>query len=75
MYVCRPMYVCMFLFVCLFACLHVCTVTDFSAAENDSGVKLRTLKFDYYRGRSSPILVNFGSCGVTAAALLPGSAI
>jgi len=42
-YVCRPMYVCMFLFVCLLACLHVCTVTDFSAAEKDSGVKLRTL--------------------------------
>jgi len=29
--------------VCLFVCLHVCTVTDFSAAEKDSGVKLRML--------------------------------
>ena len=27
--------------------------------------------FDYYPDRSSPILVNFGLCGVTAAALLP----
>jgi len=28
--------------------------------------------FDYYPDRSSPILVNFGSRGVTVAALLPG---
>jgi len=28
--------------------------------------------FDYYLDRSSPILVNFGSRGVTAAALLLG---
>jgi len=28
--------------------------------------------FDYYPKRSSPILVNFGSRGVTVAALLPG---
>jgi len=28
--------------------------------------------FDYYPDRSSPILVNFGSRGVTAAALLLG---
>ena len=60
------------LYVCLvFVCLFVCTVTDLSAAEKDSGVKLSL--FDYYRhrGRCSPILVNFGSRGVTAA-LLPG---
>jgi len=29
------------LFACLFACLFVCTVMDFSAAEIDSGMKLR----------------------------------
>jgi len=27
----------------LYVCFFVCTVTDFSAAEKDSGVKLRTL--------------------------------
>ena len=27
----------------MFVCLRVCTVTDFSAAENDSGVKHRML--------------------------------
>jgi len=31
-----------------------------------------TCLFDYYPGRASPILVNFGSQGGTAVALLPG---
>jgi len=31
--------------------------------------------FDYYPDMSSPVLVNFGSRGVTAGALLPGWAI
>jgi len=55
-------------FVCLF---FVCTVTDFSAAEKVSGVKLRML-LRLVSGQVSSILVNFGSCGVMAAALLPG---
>ena len=61
-------YVC-FLFVCLY--VFVCTVTNFSAAEN-IGTWNFACVFDYYTNRSSPILVNFGSRGVTAAALLPG---
>jgi len=42
--------------------------------EKDSDVKLRTLVWGY-QGRSSSILVNFSSCGVTTAALLLGWAI
>ena len=38
-------------------CLFVCTVTDFSAVEKDSGAKLHTL---VYPGCASHILVNFG---------------
>jgi len=50
----------------VFVCLFVCTVTDFSAAK-----KVACL-FDYYRGRSSHILDNFGSHGDKAATLLQG---
>ena len=48
--------------------LFVCTVTLFSAADKDSGVKRCIL----VRDELLPLLVNFGSRGVTAAALLPG---
>ena len=58
----------------VFSFLCVCTVTDFSVVEKDRGVKFACV-FDYYPDRSSPILVNFGSWGVTAAALLQGWAI
>jgi len=51
--------------------MFVCAVTDFSAAEKDSGVKLCMLVRLLF-GIASPILVNFGSPGVTAGALLPG---
>jgi len=57
---------------CLSFCLFVCTVTDFSAADKHRGVKFCMHIGLYYADRSSPILVNFGSRGVTAAALLPG---
>ena len=51
-------------------CLFVfCMVTDFSAAEKGRGVKFCMLA--YYPDRSSPLLVNFGSRGVTGAALFP----
>ena len=53
-------------FVCFF-----CTVTDFSAGEKDRGVKFCML-LAYYPHRSPLILVNFGSRGVTGAALLLG---
>jgi len=46
-------------------------VTHFSAAEKDWGVKLACM-LAYYPVRSSLLLVNFGSRGVTAAALLWG---
>jgi len=45
------------------------TVTDFSAAEKDSDVKLCTL-VRLLSAMSFSILVNFGSRGVTAVALL-----
>jgi len=51
-------------FVCFF-----CMFTDFSAAEKSRGVKL-CMRVHYDLDRSSPILVNFGSRGVTAVALL-----
>jgi len=51
--------------------LSFCTVTDFSAAEKDSSMKLGMF-VPLLSRQSSPILVNFGSRGVTAAALLPG---
>ena len=60
------------LFVILFVCLFLCTITDFSAAEKDRGVKFCTLArmLAYYTDRSSPLLVNIGSRRVTAAALV-----
>jgi len=58
-------------FSLLCVCLFVCTVTDFSATEKDRPWNFACM-FDYYPDSSSPILVNFGSRGVTAAALLPG---
>jgi len=48
-----------------------CTVADFSQRKKIAAQNLAYL-FDYYLDRSSPILVNFGSRGVTAVALLPG---
>ena len=42
-------------FSLLCVCLFFCTVTDFSAAEKDRGVKF--CMFDYYPDRSSLILV------------------
>jgi len=48
--------------VCLFV---FCTATDFSAAEKGAGVTLCVL---VRPNRFSPILVNFSSRGVTAAA-------
>jgi len=49
--------------VCLFVfCLFVCTVTDFSTAEKDRGLKFcMRVVLAYYPDRSSPLLVNFGS--------------
>jgi len=51
--------------------MFLCTVTHFSAAEKDRGVKFACM-LAYYPVRSSLLLVNFGSRGVTAAALLWG---
>jgi len=49
-----------------------CTITDFSAAEQDRGVKF-CMRVRLLSGLVfSPILVNFGSRRVTAAALLSG---
>jgi len=56
--------------VCLSFCLFVCMVTDFSAAE-----KGRDVKFCMRVRLSGQVfshLVNIGSRGVTAAALLAG---
>jgi len=44
---------------------------DFSAAKKDSRVKL-CMQVQLLYAIASPILANFGSWGVTAAALLPG---
>jgi len=58
--------------------LFVCTVTDFSAAEKARCVKFSVVKFNfacvlaYYPDRSSPLLMNIGSRGLTGAALLSG---
>jgi len=63
---------CMGVFSLLSVCFFVCMVTDFSAAEKDIGAWSFARMFDYYPDTKSPILVNFDSRGVTAAALLPG---
>jgi len=55
-----------YLTVCNFV-IFFFTVTDFSAAEKARGVKFCTL-VAYYPDRSSPLLVNIGSRGVTGAA-------
>ena len=52
-------------------CHFVCTVTDFSAAEKDRGVKF-CMRGRLLRDELLTFLVNFGSRKVTAAALLPG---
>ena len=57
-----------YLFFCLF---FVCTATDFLAAEKIKAWNFAHM-FDYYPRWAAPISVNFGSWGVTAAALLPG---
>ena len=56
---------------CSFVCHFVCTVTDFSAAEKDRGVKFACV-LACYPDRSSPLLVNIGSRGVTGVAALSG---
>jgi len=62
-------YLVYYVFVCLFVQLRISQRQKKIAAWNF------TRLFDYYWGRSSPILVNVGSRGVTAAALRQGWAI
>ena len=50
-----------------FFCFFVRFITDFPAAEKDRDVKVACV-FDYYSDRTSALLMNFGSQGVTAAA-------
>jgi len=50
-----------------YVCLFVCTLTLFSAADKDSGVKRCMLVRDEFL----PFLVNFGSRGVTARHYFP----
>jgi len=52
--------------LCVFVC---CTVTDFSAAEKDRGVKF-CMRVGLLSGQASPLLVNFGLRGVTGAAFV-----
>jgi len=54
------------LFVCLFVRLRI------SQRRTKIGARNFACMFDYYPDRPSPLLVNFGSRGVTAAALPPG---
>jgi len=56
--------------LCVFFVCFFCTVTDFSAAEKDRGVKFCMLA--YYPDRSFSLLVKFSSRGVTGVALLSG---
>ena len=49
----------------------VCMVTDFSVAENDRGMKF-CMHVRLLSGQVFSPLANFGSRGVTVAALLPG---
>ena len=75
------MYACML--VCLFLCfLFVCTVTDFSAAEKDSGVKrsmflrvLSRISFVHFgvKGQRSKVMVTRDKKSLSAANTRPGS--
>ena len=54
------LYVCLFVFFCLLFCLFPCTLTDFSAAEKDRGVKFCMLVRPT-SGQIFSLLVNFES--------------
>ena len=56
----------------LFVCLFVFVRLRISQRRKKIGAWNFACLFDYYPDRSFPILVNFGSRGVTAGALLPG---